>query len=417
VVLLIESSASYGRRCLHGVAKYVCIQRSWSLLHVTGWLWPSVNTRVLRSWRPDGLIARVEEARLLRTVRELNVPTVDLRGSIRMKGAQLVTTDHERVVEMAVEHFTANGFVHLAYCGLPGIDYSDARQAAFVRLARRPHGTQHVYGSPRRSAGERSAGRWRPADDHRRLVAWLRRLPKPVGVVACNDLRGRLVLEACAAAGLRVPYDVAVTGVDNDDILCELSNPPLTSVSPNAEAIGFRAAQVLEEMMAGRAAQDGPVLMAPVTIHVRASSDTTALAEPNLLRAVEYIRENAHRGINVADVVEHACISRSTLERLFAQGMHCTPYKYILGRRIARVRQLLLETDYSASLIARLSGFRNSAHMVSAFRLRTGQTPGEFRRSALRGAWPGRRGPEGPEPPRLAAENARRTSGAGGQTP
>ena len=171
-------------------------------------------------------------------------------------------------------------------------------------------------------------------------------------------------------------------GVDNDEVVCELSNPPLTSVVPNVEAIGFRAASMLDTVMNGGTLETRQIEIPPLGMEVRKSSDIVALGDAVLTRAVQYIRDNIARGINVKELIAHAGVSRSTLERRFLLQLGCTPHDYIRGRQIERLRRLLLETTYPINGLAAMVGFRSSAHMIAVFKSMTSMTPGEFRRSA-----------------------------------
>jgi len=380
VILLVEAAAAYGRGCLRGIAKYGRIHGRWVFFHGMRYLTDRLDLKRLKDFKADGIIARIENRRLATAVRAMNLPTVDLRGSFRFPGVPVIETDPVRVVETAVEHLRDNGFEHLAFCGYRGLDFSDERRRVFEEMALPANCVKHVFRLPRR--GHREAVKAHEqfrVSDQRSLAMWLKRLPKPAGILACNDTRGRQVLEACAMSGIRVPYDVAVLGVDNDDVVCELSNPTLSSVTPNVETIGYKAAETLDRMMAGKPAPQEVTWVAPLGIQVRASSGTAALRDPVLLDAVQFIHENVANGINVEDVVRQVSISRSTLERRFKDRLGCTPHDFILRYRIGRVRQLLLETALSASRIARQTGFKTAAHMTALFRLRTGQTPNQFR--------------------------------------
>ena len=240
---------------------------------------------LLRKWNADGVIARLENKHIADIVAKLRLPTVDLRGSFQIPGIAGIFTDDQKVVELAIEHLISNGLKHLAFCGYHGIDFSDARHWAFIQDRKYEHGTRHVFDSSegKRRKPMRTYEGYGSAD-FTRLQSWLTHLPKPVGVLACNDTRGRQVLEACAAAGLRVPYDVAVIGVDNDDVQCELSYPTLSGVAPNVEAIGFDAAALLDRILSGRPAPRKPLFISPISVEVRGSSDMTALTDPRSFR-------------------------------------------------------------------------------------------------------------------------------------
>jgi LacI family transcriptional regulator len=281
---------------------------------------------------------------------------------------------------MAVDHFLDRGFRHLAYCGLPGIDFSDRRSAEFAAYAASREASLSVF-QPRRSG--RSAHtlgqELRGSLDHAELARWLAQLPRPVGVMACNDARGRQVLDACADRGLRVPEEVAVLGVDNDEVLCELADPPLSSIEPDVYSIGYRAAAMLAEMMeAGR--RGGPAVEVPPRgVVIRRSTDILAVGDPIVAEAIHLIRENANTHFNVEDLLDRLTVSRATLERRFAASLGRSPKQEILQTRLARVRQLLIDTDYPLSRIATMTGFKTASHLGVAWKSHFSTPPGRVR--------------------------------------
>ncbi|VTU02592.1 xylose operon regulatory protein : Transcriptional regulator OS=Singulisphaera acidiphila (strain ATCC BAA-1392 / DSM 18658 / VKM B-2454 / MOB10) GN=Sinac_1271 PE=4 SV=1: Peripla_BP_3: HTH_18 [Gemmataceae bacterium] len=214
------------------------------------------------------------------------------------------------------------------------------------------------------------------------LADWLRQLPRPVGVFACNDIRAQQVLNTCRAQGVAVPDDVSVIGVDNDEILCNLSYPSLSSVQPDARGIGSLAAALLEKMMHGEAVSAAKVFVPPRGVVARGSTDGLAIPDRHVVAAVRFIRDHACRGVDVPDVLAQVPLSRSTLERRFQRHLGRSPKEEILRVRIGRVKQLLAAIDYTLAAIARRTGFNSVEHLSALFAQRVGQPPGQFRRSA-----------------------------------
>jgi LacI family transcriptional regulator len=219
-----------------------------------------------------------------------------------------------------------------------------------------------------------------------RLEAWLRTLPQPVGILCANDDRGRQLLDACRGAALTVPDQVAVVGVDNDEELCNLSSPALSSVEVNAVRIGYAAAEILGRMMAGQKFPGRDVAFAPSHVVTRPSTDTLAVDDPVLARALRFIRNHAEEPIDVDGVARGASVSRRYLERLMASRLGRSPNQELIRVRTERARSLLLETDLSLSAVARRCGFRGAKYFGDVFRRMTGVAPGEYRR---RNAWSG----------------------------
>ncbi len=385
VLLIIESSRAYGRGCLSGIAAYIRAHEPWQVLHLERSLVEALPA-VLRSWRGDGILARIETPQMVRAIRSMRLPTVDLRGAHELPGMAVLDTDSTACARLAVNHFLERGFRNLAYCGFPGLDFSDKRSQAFERCARSADCPPAIFERPEEPPSRLDTiSRETHGETHiAEITAWLLALPRPVGVFACNDVRGRQVLQAASQADLQVPDEVSVLGVDNDIVVCDLSNPSLSSIEPDTHRIGYRGAEILDRMIAGEPAPRGPVLAPPVGIIPRRSTEAVAIDDEQIVRAIRFIREHACENIGVEDVVQAAMVSRATLERRFAQYLRRTPRCEIERVRLERVRRLLTETDYTLAHIAELTAFRSASHLATVFRRRTGATPGAYRDQARR---------------------------------
>jgi LacI family transcriptional regulator len=211
------------------------------------------------------------------------------------------------------------------------------------------------------------------------LAEWMRVLPTPIGLLACNDDRGRQVLEACRLANLNVPEDVAVLGIDNDEVFCDLSDPPLSSVALNAETAGYRAAELLDAMMTGRVRKRQRILVEAVGVVTRRSTEMVAVSEPDVVAALQYIRREQGRGISVQSVANEVAVSRRSLEKRFRETIGRTILEEIQLVRLERAKRLLLETTYPISRIAEMSGFGSTGYFIQFFQSRVGETPRKFR--------------------------------------
>ena len=380
VALLIESSRAYGRGLLIGISRFVREHAGWSV-SFEEWTWTQAPPAWLKTWNGDGLIVRIETRALAEAVCKLGVPAVDVRGSVPGLDIPLIDTDDLAVAELALEHLRERGFRHCAYCGFVGANYSDRRSQWFKESAARAQVSCHVYRPPQSVS---DAG----TIEHEKrgllfeedLGRWLAGLPKPVGIMACNDIRGQQVMKACRQLGLLVPDEVAVVGVDNDEILCELSDPPLTSVVPNTLRIGYDAAALLDTMMQGHKPAIQSRLVPPSGMAIRRSTDVMAIPDRAVASVLRFIREHACDGIHVPDLVRVAAISRTMLERRFARLVGRSPKAEILRVQLDRARQLLAETDMPLTSIAECAGFKHPEYFNAIFRLKLGVSPGRFRR-------------------------------------
>ena len=251
VALLIESSRGFGRRLLRGITAYGRTHGHWAFFHEERELAHPLPKN-LKQRRPDGMIARLASDELVRQVRELGLPTVDLSCKYDMPGIPSLTPDNAALGRLAVEHFLERGFRRFAYCGLPGIPFSARQEAGFQEaLAARGFRADCFRGRkvPAHAVlAKVEAYAMRRAGE---LADWLRGLPKPLALLACSDVRGQQVVTVCEQAGIAVPDEVAVLGIDNDDVQCDLCNPSLSSIDPNVERIAYETAALLDRMMRG----------------------------------------------------------------------------------------------------------------------------------------------------------------------
>jgi LacI family transcriptional regulator len=382
VALLIESSRAYGRGLLLGVAKYVREHGPWSVFLQERGL-GDFSPDWLETWEGDGVIARVENRPMADAIEQLGVPAVDLRHLLPNLKMPSVHTDDAVVARMASEHLMERGFRHFAFCGFDGADYSDVRRDVFANRTAQAGYRCHIFEDPQRPRKASTLEYEEHGLKYEDLVGeWIKSLPKPVGLMACNDIRGQQVLNACRAIGVAVPDEVAVIGVDNDEVLCDLADPPLTSVMPNTERIGYEAAALLDAMMSGKKPPKEPVFIEPSGIVTRRSTEVLAIDDRHIATAVRYIREHACEGIDVSDLLRAVPLSRSTLERRFDKALGRSPKEEILRVRLNRAKQLLVETDFSLALVAEKVGFEHAEYLSVIFKKKTGVTPGQFRTEA-----------------------------------
>ncbi len=370
VALLIETSNAYARGLLQGVVAYQREHRPWSLFlaeHTRGDKPPAW----LADWDGDGIIARIENPAIARVLRKIRLPIVDMSAARLVPSLPWFETDDAAIAQMAFEHLRERGFRNFAYCGDRRFNWSNWRQEHFERAVRAEGGTCISY-APGEACSE-------DGDETEAIAQWIRKLPKPVGVMTCYDLRGTQVLDACRRLEVPVPDEVAVVAVDNDELLCELAHPPLTSVIPNTRRTGYEAAALLDSLMEGAKSRGETHLIAPLGVATRQSTDVLAIEDPHVSRAVRFIRERACDGINVQDVLRAVPQSRRLLEARFRKLLGRTPHEEILRVQLQRVKQLLTETDLTIEAIAERTGFAHTEYLSVVFRREVGTPPGRFR--------------------------------------
>ena len=376
VALLIETSSSYGRALLQGIIRYMRSHEEWSVFFEERSLDSDVP-KWLADWQGDGIISRRMPPWLAESVARTRIPLINLIDRRPLASVPSVSSDQEAIGRLGADHLIERGYDRFAFCGFTGEAWSDGRGAGFSERLGEAGFDVEVYESPWH--GPDAAG-W--DQEQQALIDWLQRLETPSGIMACNDVRAQQVLDACRLCEIPVPESVAVLGVDNDELLCQLSSPPLSSVIPNTEQIGYLAAEMLARLMAGKAVAHEEVRVAPLGVATRLSTDTVAIDDLDMATAVRFIRENACRGINVKDVLGEVPLSRSALERGFRKHLGRSPQQEIRNVQIKRCERLLQDTDLPMDRIATLCGFQHPEYMHVVFKRQRGMTPGQYRRSA-----------------------------------
>lgn len=383
VALLIESSRTYGRGILRGIAKYAHSRGQWSCFTEERELHSGIPAW-LGKWKGHGIISRIEDRKMAAALVKTGLPVVDVLGNARFPGISTFDTDAGAVAKLAADFFLKAGFQHFGFCGYRKIPFSERREAAFCTCLAEKKKKVLVFASPlpRGSNSHIQAIERHGLSMEQSIAGWLANQPRPLALFACNDVRAQQVLNACRESGIKVPEEVAVMGVDNDDILCNLCEPPLTSIEPNSEELGYRAATLLDHAMQGRQLSDELTLIPPNRIVERASTDIVAIEDAVTVQAVRYIRDHVANGIAVKDVLAHVNRSRTDMEQRFRRWLGCSMHSEILRLRLERVQGLLRLTDLSLDQIARRAGFATSAHICRLFQRYFHQTPTQFRKSA-----------------------------------
>lgn len=378
VALIVETSRSYGRSLLRGVASFAHTRTQWSLLHQEMTIDTSLPSWITAS-SVSGVIARVDTRNIV-PLRKMSVPIVDVRCHDTFPGIPQVETDDQAVSQLAFDHLWERGFRKFAFCGYQFAHYSRTRLRFFSQLVNQAGCPLSVYESSSQPDATLTQVEERGHIDVAGMSAWLSTLTPPTGMLVCNDIRGQQVMNVCRTLEILIPDDIAVIGVDDDDAICPLSDPPLSSVKPNAEQVGYRAAEILDSMMKGNAAPSSIEYIAPLKVVQRLSTQVQAVEDRELARACRYIREHACDGIDVSDVARVVSISRRQLERRFRERLGRTPHDEITLTQVARVKQLLRETRMTLEQIAASTGYSHTERLSTVFKRVTSQTPGTYRR-------------------------------------
>jgi LacI family transcriptional regulator len=291
-----------------------------------------------------------------------------------MKEITCIVTDDTVIGEMAAKHFLDKGFSNFAYCGLDRMHWSRNRSRSFQEFVRQAGFNVHIYKQPK-SKLNRS---WR--NEQIILAKWLKELPKPIGLLACNDDRAQYVIEACKTADIKIPDQIAILGVDNDKLICNLANPPFSSIALNVERAGYEAADLLDRLMNGEKMTGKPITVYPTHVEERQSTDFLAVTDHEVAIAIRFIKDHTRELLQVDDVVEASGLSRRVLEKRFRRVLHHSVFEMIKNARTEQVIRLLVETNMSVASIARTLKFPGAKHVARSFRQVTGMTPIAYRK-------------------------------------
>ena len=383
VALIIENSRGFGRSLLRGIAQYAAIHGPWTFYRTPAfYLYPrgkqatSTLLKELIQWKADGFIMR--EVSDMEHLLELGIPTVlsTYRLTKPPKGIAEIYVDNYNIGVMAAEHLMERGYRKFAFCGYQEFFWSKQRYEGFKAKLEQSGFSAISHELPKRSR----AKHW---DAQQNIICrWLKTLPRPIGLMACIDEYAQDILEACKTSEIHIPEEMAIISGDNDELICDLSTPRLSSVAINGMKAGYKAAQLLDDLMAGRKPESMTITVSPTHVATRTSTDTIAVSDSAVSEAIRFIRENTNKLIQVSDVADAVMISRRVLEQRFRKHLNCSIYNQIKRSRINLISTMLLKTDMSINDIAHKAGFESGDYLYRFFRQEKGVSPATFRKNS-----------------------------------
>lgn len=379
IAVLVETDTSVGCSVIRGIANYAKQFGDWHLLidprdHAH-------RTALPDGWSGDGVIACVSSRIQLKQLTDRRTPLVNVDDRFDpIPGMASVVTDEAALAELALSHLLDRGFRHFAYFAPPSSQYSKKRGEAFVAAVQQA-GHECVEYRPGYRAGRKIS--W--GEQQRRVTRWLRSLEQPSAVLAIDSLHARQLSEICHATEIRVPDDIAILSGDTNELFCEVSTPPLSSINVASERIGHAAAELLDRMMKGEPVPSDVVRIKPRGVTSRQSTDLLAIEDPAIVNALWFIRKHAHRGIVVSDILREVPISRRCLEIQFQKYLGRSPGREIRRVQLERGKELLERQELSITEIAAACGFANSTRFGVAFKKYTSKTPYRYREELLAG--------------------------------
>jgi len=381
VLLLLDFSDEYCRGLFKGISKYSRLFGPWHFCRM-----PIVYRNLsdikeivtwAKEWGADGIIAQIEDKSKYSLLNDLNKPLIALDSDSRFDQIPNVTGLYKETGKMAADYFIDKGFKEFAFYGFDDIVWSRERFEGFSQRIEKQGYKVHVYQHQK----EETPPLWSYRESA--LTDWLKALPKPIALMTCDDNQGQHVTEACKAVGISVPEHIAVLGVDNDLIICNLSDPPLSSISLNTEKAGFETAHLLNKMMFENPQNFSDIYVEPLQVISRRSTDFLAVDDKEISKALHYIYYHFKEKICVDDIVGATAVSRRVLEKRFQSVLKHTILDEINTLRIEHVKQLLIETELPISEISSVCGYTDIKNLSRYFRKHQGINPMEYRKSKL----------------------------------
>lgn len=372
VILKIESSRASGRAMLRGIAGYSHQRGPWAF----SWEASGLGERwsQTRCSGADGIILR--DGPNLKEVLSFGLPVVVI-GHLQQEIAGVVNLsgDSQAIGRLGAEHLIGCGFRNFAFCGFTvedGAQWPAIRRKHFASTVE-----QAGFASP--ATFDFSIDRWEK--QRGAGIRWLRSLPKPVGLMACNDDCGQHVMELCKSIGLSIPDEIGVIGADNDELVCNLMDPPMSSIAVNFERAGYEAAAALDRLMRGDTEVSYNITAAATHIAARRSTDFVASDNPHLRKALIFIRDHARKPMVVRDVARASGLSRRSLELNFSRFLGRTILQEIKRARTDQIARLLVESDTAIAEIAEILGFPDVQHVARYFRAGKKISPTAYRKT------------------------------------
>jgi LacI family transcriptional regulator len=377
ILLSVESSRGFGRDLLTGISNFTRIYNPWTISRKPPFFrYGNVDKFDFDTIKNDldGIITRIPEE--IPIIQKLGIPAI-VATVLLPPGFKLdphyptITSNNEAIAQVAMDYFISQGFSRVAYCGFGDVSWSLQRREAFKSYAKEMGYDVLCYDPPAESSWE---------EEIQIIGDWLKVLPKPVAVLACSDDRGEDIIEAAKISRVRIPEEVAVLGIDDDNLICNLSNPTLSSVVLNTQKTGFQAAELLNRLINGEETMTGQrLLLQPLYVEARQSTDILAIEDPEVACALGFIRQKAREAIQVQDVVNATGISRRVLESRFRKILNRSVLQEIRSVRVKTIARMVCETNMSIKSIAISLGFTSIDHISRYFKKEKGISLHQYR--------------------------------------
>ncbi|WP_341225135.1 DNA-binding transcriptional regulator [uncultured Arcticibacterium sp.] len=381
IILLIDFAEEYSKALLKGIAKYSKENGPWVFCRMPLFQRETIGLDGIlewaKGWGADGIIGQLYNDPGIEKFKEAGIPVIAQDFKERFNEIPNITGANKEAGSMGADYFIKKGFKNFAFYGFKDIVWSRERAEGFEE--RVVKGGHKVHYFEQAMAHSSDIWYYMPSS----LSQWLKSLPKPIALMACDDNQGQHITEACRHSGIRIPEEVSVLGVDNDEMICSFSDPPLSSIGQDTEKGGYDAARLLHQMMENSTSVHYDIIVRPTQVITRQSTDIYSTSDKHIATSLKYIHQNIDKKLKVDDVVKQVPLSRRALEKRFLDMTGYPIYKYIFNLRIEKFSQKLLETDLSVFEIALELGFLDTKNIARQFKQMKGCTPTEYRNQFL----------------------------------
>jgi len=381
IILLSDFAQEYNKDLLRGITRYSKDHGSWTFcrmpMHHRETIGMDAIFQWAKEWEADGIIGQFHNDEEVKKFTQAKIPIIAQDFKERLSGIPNITGSYRETGRLGAEYFLKKGFRNFAFYGFNNLVWSRERAEGFEERVQEAGYEVHNYefkNSP-------SMADWYYTSSA--ISAWLNSLPKPIALMTCDDNQGNHIIEAAGHAGIRIPEEIAVLGVDNDEMICDLSDPPLSSIELDTEKSGYEAARLMEQMIGAKMCTAPDITVKATQVITRHSTDIFASKDKYIVSALKYIHDNLDKNLKVDQVLREVPLSRRSLEKRFVQTTGYPVYEYIYNQRIEKFTQKLLETDMTIFEIALDLGLNDSKNIARQFKQIKGLTPMEYRKRFL----------------------------------
>jgi LacI family transcriptional regulator len=381
IILLSDFAEEYNKNLLRGITRYSKDHGPWTFCRMPTYYRETMGMDAVlqwaMEWEADGIIGQFYNNEEIKKFTAANIPVIAQDFKERFTDIPNITGSYRETGRLGAEYFLMKGFKNFAFYGFNNIVWSRERAEGFENRIQEAGHKVHNYELKDTS----SMDQWYYKSSA--LSVWLNSLPKPIALMTCDDNQGNHIIEAAGHAGIRIPDEIAVLGVDNDETICDLSDPPLSSIGLDTEKGGYEAARLMEQMIKTKTCSAGDIVVKATQVISRHSTDIFASKDKYIVSALKYIHDNLDKNLKVDQVLREVPLSRRSLEKRFVQTTGYPVYEYIYNQRIEKFTQKLLETDMTIFEIALDLGLNDSKNIARQFKQIKGLTPMEYRKTYM----------------------------------